>query len=104
MKSGNAQSGKEESLLARMEHAAEGFWSGRLPRHKAAAVDTIQLTGTLTLRKRLLLLNLTDLGRDAIDELSDISGRKVSVELVSSTSIDPSKLELLTKNPYMLMT
>ncbi|CAM6039179.1 unnamed protein product [Sphagnum compactum] len=57
--------------------------------HKAEAVDTIQLKGTLTLRKRLLLLNLTDLGRDAIDDLSDILGSKVSVELVSSTSVDP---------------
>jgi ubiquinone biosynthesis protein Coq4 len=102
MASGNAQSSKEESWLAGLEHTVEGFWSGWsrcLPMHKAADVDTIQLKGTLTLRKRLLLFNLTDLGRDAIDDLSDILGNKVSVELVSSTSVDPSKLQLLTKKP-----
>jgi hypothetical protein len=98
MASGNAQSGKEESWLARVEHTVEGLWSGYFPRHKAVAVDTIQLTGTLKLQKRQLLL-MTDLGRDVIDDVSDISGSKVSVELVSSTSVDPSKLQLLTKKP-----
>jgi len=99
MASGNAQSGKEESWLAALEHAVESFLGGCLPMHKEEPVDTIQLKGKLTLRKRLLLLNLTDLGRDAIDDLSDILGSKVSVELVSSTSVDPSKLQLLTKKP-----
>ncbi len=104
MASGNAQSRREESWLAGLEQAMEGFWSGCLPMFKAGPEDstvgdTIQLTGTLTLRKRLLLFNATDLGRDAIDDLSDILGNKVSVELVSSTSVDPSKLQLLTKKP-----
>ncbi|CAK9226351.1 unnamed protein product [Sphagnum troendelagicum] len=94
MASGNAQSGKEESWLLGLEQCVEGFWSGIFPTHKAVAGDstdcgTIELKGTLTLRKRLLLLNLTDLGRDAIDDLSDVLGGKVSVELVSSTSVDP---------------
>ncbi len=102
MASANAQSGKEESWLAGLEHTVEGFVSGILPAHKAVAVDstvsgTIHLKGTLTLRKRLLALDLTDLGRDGIDDLSDVLGGKVSVELVSSTSVDPSKLQLLTK-------
>jgi hypothetical protein len=102
MASGNAQSGKEESWLLGLEQCVEGFWSGIFPTHKAVAGDstdcgTIELKGTLTLRKRLLLLNLTDLGGDVIDDLSDVLGAKVSVELVSSTSVDPSKLQLLTK-------
>jgi hypothetical protein len=110
MASGNAQRGKEESWLAGLEHTVEGFVSGIFPTHKAVAVDstvsgTIQLKGTLTLRKRLLALDLTDLGGDVVDDLSDVLGGKVTVELVSSTSVDPSKLQLLTKkNPYMLMT
>ncbi len=104
MASGNAQSGKEESWLAGLEHTVEGFVSGILPTHKPVAVDstvggTLQLKGTLTLRKRLLALDLTDLGADGIDDLSDVLGGKVSVELVSSTSVDPSKLQLLTKKP-----
>jgi hypothetical protein len=97
MASGNAQSGREESWLAGLEHAVEGFWRC-FPTHKAVDVDTIQLTGTLKLRKRQLL-DMTDLGRDVIDDVSDIFGSKVSVELVSSTSVDPSKLQLLTKKP-----
>jgi hypothetical protein len=104
MASGNAKSGKEESWLAGLEHTVEGFVSGILPTHKTVALDstvsaTIQLKGTLTLRKRLLALDLTDLGADGIDDLTDVLGGKVSVELVSSTSVDPSKLQLLTKNP-----
>jgi hypothetical protein len=91
MASGNAQSGREESWLAGLEHAVEGFWRC-FPRHKAVDEDTIQLTGTLKLRKRQLL-------GDVIDDGYDIFGRKVSVELVSSTSVDPSKLQLLTKKP-----
>jgi hypothetical protein len=89
MASGNAQSGREESWLAGLEHAVEGFWRC-FPTNKA--VDTIQLTGTLKLRKRQLL-------GDVIDDVADIFGSKVSVELVSSTSVDPSKLQRLTKKP-----
>jgi hypothetical protein len=94
MASGNAKSGKEESWLAGLEHTVEGFVSGILPTHKTVALDstvsaTIQLKGTLTLRKRLLALDLTDLGADGIDDLTDVLGGKVSVELVSSTSVDP---------------
>jgi hypothetical protein len=63
------------------------------------AEDTIQLmAGTLKLRKRQLLL-MTDLGRGVINDVPDIFGCKVSVELVSSTSVDPSKLQLLTNKP-----
>jgi hypothetical protein len=103
MASGNAQSGME-SLFAWVEHNVEGFMSWVLATLKPVTVDstvcgTIQLKGTLTLRKRLLALDLTDLGADGIDDLTDVLGGKVSVELVSSTSVDPSKLQLLTKNP-----
>jgi hypothetical protein len=104
MASGNAQSGKEESWLAGLEHSVQDIVTGILPLHKPVAVDstvcgTIPLKGTLTLRKRLLALDLTDLGADTIDDLSDVLGGKVNVELVSSTSVDPSKLQLLTKKP-----
>ncbi len=95
MASGNAQSGVE-SWLAWLEHNVEGFVSW--VRLKPVTVDstvcsTIQLKGTLKLRKRLLAFD------DKIDDLSDVLGGKVSVELVSSTSIDPGKLQLLTQKP-----
>ncbi len=53
--------------------------------------DTVLWKGSLVLRKRLLALDLTDLLADKLDDVEDFLGSKVSVQLVSNTSLDPSK-------------
>jgi hypothetical protein len=109
----NAQSGKEEAWLVGLEHTVEGFVSGVLPTHKAAnnssttkaeaedstVSSTIHMMGILKLRKRLQSVERTDVGRDETNALDNILGGKVSLQLVSNTSVDSGKLQLLTKNP-----
>ncbi|CAK9877709.1 unnamed protein product [Sphagnum jensenii] len=99
----NAQSGKEEAWLAGLEDTVEGFVSGVLPTHKAAdnssttkaeaedstVSSTIHMMGILKLRKRLQSVERTDVGRDETNALDNILGGKVSLQLVSNTSVDP---------------
>ncbi len=108
----NAQSGKEEAWLAGLEHTVEGFVSGVLPTHKAgdnssttkaeaedSTVSSTYMRGILKLRKWLQSVERTDVGRDETNALDNILGGKVSLQLVSNSSVHPGKLQLITNNP-----
>ena len=61
-----------------------------------AGGDVVVYKGTAVLMKKLKMLDLMDRVADAQDDASELlQGKKVSVQLVSST-IDPSKLDFVT--------
>lgn len=63
-----------------------------LPASKAASEDGfVHLKAEIIIQKKLLVLDLTDLIADSGDDLAEVLGQHVTVQLVGTTT-DPSKL------------
>lgn len=65
----------------------ESLFSKILPR--GSGENEVTLNASITIQKKLLVLDLTDLLADSGDDLAEVLGQHVSVQLVS-TIVDPS--------------
>ena len=79
--------------ISDLTHKVEKIAHDLVPAKPGSEDNFVHLKGEIIIQKKLLVLDLTDLIADSGDDLAEVLGQHVTVQLVGTTN-DPSKLPI----------